>query len=796
MIQDFNLAQAYVTALTGSPDTVCDWRCIHDTRKDLPAHNHRGTLRDIWPTLIDYNARGYGIFVTINALGNQADEKGRIVCELSNVQYIRAHVVDLDNLLTAQDSYTRAVATYPQPHFAVQTSSQKYHLYWLVEPYVGNDYYTLIQRKLRQLYDGDRSVIDATRVLRVPGFYHLKGEPYLVTCWGIHNGARWNVAQIAATLEHVNVLDHVGMRSPLGDPQMAAPSIDWLRFALYLLNPNELDRSEWMSISAAFKQSGWTLADEITLLSIWQDWCAQYAKNDIGENLKLWHSFRETEVGWAAFERRTVVKAHMMHYGLQHTPKVTQGVAQVSEPVIGGDNSVGAVPTHPTYRPSVTQAQLDALPELLGGDECKLWFHDCYFISRSGEIFGPRGRYMNSTQFNGLYGGKHFIITANGKITDEPWKAALRSTVFTIPKVDHVRFLPDQIPFSIIKDRMGRAGLNTYIPINYDAVEGDVSLWLQHVEKILPVQRDREIFYSYLAHCVKYPGHKIPWAFLLQSAEGIGKTVFYEVMKHALGDMYVYTPKAQELVTSGSKFNAWMRGKLCIVVNEIKVDERRELIEILKPMITDTPVEVQAKGVDQEMEDNPANWLLFSNFKDAVPISKNGRRYCISFSPLQSLHDILAAGMDDAYFNKLWHWLKKQGGFQSVTHWLLNYPVACIDDGGLPVRAPHTSSYDEALRISRSPMQVAVEEAVEDNIVGFRGGYVSSLAVTRRMSNLGIKTPSGHSIRTLLESMGYHELGRALACYPSEDLTTRAIIYANNRALDLAGYGKAQGYEY
>ena len=786
MTQSFDLAQAYVTALTGDPHTIMDFRCIHDTNKAIPAHNHRGTLQQVWPTLVDYNARCYGIFTTVNAM----DGTGHA---LENVQFIRAHCVDIDNLLTAEDSYKRAVAAAPQPHFAVQSSPGKYHIYWLVEPYVSNEYFTLIQRKLRQVYDGDKSVIDAPRVLRVPGFYHLKAEPFLITCWGIHGGPRWAVQQIAETLENVNVIDHVGMRSPLGDPQMKAPSLEWLRFALHLLNPNELDRSEWMSISAAFKQAGWSLADENTLLSIWNEWCAQYEKNDVGENFKLWHSFRETEVGWAAFERRTAIKGHMMHYGLQNAPAVTQGVAQPREPVAGGGDSVGAVPTHPTS--TVTQKELDDLPELLSGAQCKKWFHECYFVSRTGEIFGPRGRYMNSTQFNGLYGGKHFIITGGGKATDEPWKAALRSTVYTIPKVDHVRFLPDQPPFAMIKDRMGRNGLNTYIPIKYDAVQGDVSLWTQHVEKILPAQKDREIFYSYLAHCIKYPGHKIPWAFLLQSAEGIGKTVFYEVMKHALGDMYVYTPKAQELVSSGSKFNAWMRGKLLIVVNEINVDERRDLIEILKPMITDTPVEVQAKGVDQEMEDNPGNWLMFSNFKGAVPISKNGRRYCISFSALQSLQDILAAGMDDAYFNKLWYWLKKGGGFQAVTHWLLHYPVGCIDDGGLPVRAPHTSSYEEALRISRSPMQIIIEEAIEDGLPGFIGGYISSAAVLNRVAAIGVKTPGTSSIKTLLETMGYHELGRGKKCYLTESLTNRSVIFANRPELSLDGYARAQGYE-
>lgn len=776
MTQSFEVAQAYITALTGHPDTVCDWRCINDKDKGVAAHNHRGTLREVFPTLQQYNQGGWGVFVNINAM----DGNGR---ELINVHSCRTHVVDLDDPLTSAAEYQRAITAYPQPHIAVQSSPGKFHIYWFCEPYVGNEFYQLHQRKLAQLYNGDKSIIDPTRVLRVPGFYHLKGEPFLTTFWYLNNGARWTSQQIADSLAHVNVLNHNALRAPLGDPDMKAPSLDWLKFALNLpqLNPNELDRQEWLSISAAFKQAGWLLADEQTLLGIWQAWCATYSKNDVAENIKLWNSIRDTEVGWDTFKRRTTVNAYMMHHSIENAPTSNGTVAQRTEQGVTAPVA-GSSPARPTFDSDV-----------LSAEDCAIYFDGCVRVTRTGEIFSPRGRYMNSTQFNMLYGGKHFIITAAGKTTDEPWKAATRSTVLTLPEVDHVRFLPMEKSLSIIYDGMNRPGLNTYIPVHSEAKQGDVSLWIQHVEKILPNEKDRDILFSYMAHCVKYPGHKIPWAVLLQGAEGIGKTVFYEIMKYSLGSMYIYRPKAPELVSSGSKFNAWMRGKLCIVVDEIKIDERRELIEILKPMITDEQIEVQAKGVDQDMEDNVANWIFFSNYKDAIPINKNGRRYSVFFSALQTALDIERAGMTDEYFTRLFDWLKKEGGYQAVNYWLKNYP---IERGALPVRAPRTSSHAEALRISRSPMQVVIEEAIQDNLQGFRGGYVSNLMVIKRVTATGIKPPASHSIRVLLESMGYSELGRANQCYMHEDMLARPIIYVNNHDLTLDGYPTAQGYQF
>lgn len=287
-----NQTESYIAALTGSVDTVMDWRCIDDRNKGTIAHNMRGTIAQMQATLQQYNSQGWGVFVCINEL----DGQGR---ELVNIKAIRTHVADLDNTLTSQDSLQRAINSPLPPHFMVQTSLGKYHLYWLTEPYTGNDFYTAQQRKLVQLYEGDESVVDATRVLRVPGFYHCKREPQLVTCQGLHNGPRYTAQQIEAGLLHVNVIaGYGGTRKELGDPKLAAPDWNTLLQALWLLDPNQLNRTEWLSISAAFKQAGWNLVDEETLKTAWSQWCAQYAGNDpIGENKKLWDSLRDTQVG-------------------------------------------------------------------------------------------------------------------------------------------------------------------------------------------------------------------------------------------------------------------------------------------------------------------------------------------------------------------------------------------------------------------------------------------------------------------------------------------------------------------
>lgn len=775
-MQDYNQTAAYIEALAG-PNAAIWWRCIHDTDKGRPAHKYYGTLIALWETLCQYNNNGYGIFANINAFAETARDH-----ELKDVWFIRTQVIDLDNLLTAPQSYELATAFNPPPTFAVQSSPGKFHVYWNVEPYQGNERYNTLQRKLRQLFNGDKAVIDPTRVLRVPGFYHLKNprQPHMVTCWSLPGyGQRTTVEALEQATASVNVIDGgVGGRHELGDPELAAPSLEWLQFGLSLIDPNNLDRGEWISTTAAFKQAGWSLTDEQTLFDIWSTWCNRYDGNDPSENSKNWQSIRNSEIGWASFKRRAPALKAYMDFGFKETGAAP--VQPVSAPV----------PDMPHMQQAAPQERTD-WPAILSEYDCKEYFHNCIFIEREGKILTPKGRFMNSTQFNGAYGGKLFVIDVNGKTTNEPWAAATRSTLWTIPKVDHVRFLPDKPQFSIIEDQLGRKGINTYIPIRLNAKPGDVSLYLRHMELMLPSISDRQIIDTYLAHNVQYPGFKIPWAPMIQSAEGVGKQILQRIIEALLGEMYTYSPKADDLTNSGSTFNAWMRGKLMIVVNEIKVDDRRELIETLKPMISDRRIEVQSKGVDQDMEDNPANWFFFSNWKNAIPVNQNGRRYAIFYSAVQNKNDLIARGMDDEYFRVMFEWLEN-GGIEAIVNYYLTYP---IQRGKIPMRAPETSCQAEVMKVSRGPLEIAMHNAIEDQLPGFKGGYVSVLGVVARCKTIGIRQPSHLSIQAILENMGYVELGRAARCYGQESHFERSTIYGCVPGLPLAGFGRAQGYE-
>lgn len=780
MTQPYDLAAAFVTALGCDPmSTPLDLRALHDTDKSLPGHAQRGTLQAMWQWIVGYNEQGYGIFMTPAAL----DGQGR---SLENVSVIRAHYVDLDNV-SAQQNYEAAARHTPPPSFAVLSSPGKFHIYWALQHHVADtERFSGTQRRLRQLFDGDRAVIDAARVMRLPGTFNSKptalsasgGAPHLVTCHALGGyGVPLTVDQLEASVAHVTVIDGgAGERHALGDPALAAPSLGWLKRAMDLVDPNELDRGEWIAFTAGVKQAGWTLAAEPELFAMWSDWCKRYDRNDDGENRKQWDSLRQTELGWPSLVRRVPSLKAAISFG-------EAGANPIPSP------NAPSAPPMPVSEP----APLDCSGEFLTHLECEQYFKGCVFIGSMGKIMLPNGKFYNQTSFKGAYGGKKFIITQDGKTTDDAWKAATNSTLWSIPKVDHLRFLPDREPSEIITDVLGRRGVNTYVKPNIEMTPGDVTPFINHLSAIIPDAGDLRILLDWMAAVVQFPGFKIPWAPVIQSAEGIGKGVIKHAMEYAVGPPYVHFPDAQQLADSGGKFNAWMRGKVFILADEIKVDEKRHLVEVLKPLISEERIEVQGKGIDQEMEDTCAKWGFFTNYKDAVPVSRNGRRYAIFYSPIQTLDDLLARGMGDDYMKPLFNWLKADGK-KHVAHWLHNYP---IDRDSIPMRAPQTTSWAEAVSISRSPVERAIVEAIEGGVAGFKGGWVSEIAAMKHMRERQVVRGNlpPHAVRSVLEGMGYREVGRQIRPYFQEDVAVCGVLYSQSGAADVARYGTDQGYE-
>lgn len=364
--------------------------------------------------------------------------------------------------------------------------------------------------------------------------------------------------------------------------------------------------------------------------------------------------------------------------------------------------------------------------QYLGAQQQADYFKGCVYIQENHRVFVPSGVMLKAEQFNATYGGYNFQFDDGGKQTKKAFEAFTESQIVRYPKAQTMCFKPDLPPGALIKQD-GQVKVNIYVPVTTCRINGDPSPFLNHLKRVLPDETDQTILLSYMAACVQYKGVKFQWAPLLQGVEGNGKTFFTRCVAAAIGEKYVHFPPAAEL---GEKFNAWLFDKLFIGVEDIFVpDQKREVFEILKTMITNNRLAKRAMQTDQTMHDVCCNFIFNSNHKDSIRKTKNDRRFSVFYSAQQHADDLIRDGMTGDYFPNLYDWLRAEG-YAIVTDFLYKFQIPeQYNPATVCHRAPRTSTTDEAVEASLGGIEQEILEAIDEGRPGFAGGWISSMAL-------------------------------------------------------------------
>jgi putative DNA primase/helicase len=162
---DINQAQRFLTLLAG--DEPLTFQTFDDggTKNPKLARILHGNLEEHATTLSALNAQGAGVFVMVNC----GDGLGR---KAANVTGIRALCVELDGA-----PLEPVLAAGVEPHLTIESSTGRYHAYWLVSE-CAIEQFTQLQAALAAKFNSDPKVKDLPRVMRLPGFWHQKAEPY------------------------------------------------------------------------------------------------------------------------------------------------------------------------------------------------------------------------------------------------------------------------------------------------------------------------------------------------------------------------------------------------------------------------------------------------------------------------------------------------------------------------------------------------------------------------------------------------------------------------------------------
>lgn len=218
---------------------------------------------------------------------------------------------------------------------------------------------------------------------------------------------------------------------------------------------------------------------------------------------------------------------------------------------------------------------------------------------------------------------------------------------------------------------------------------GDCQLFIDHVRE--NICSNDETLFSYLmgwmATAVQHPARPGEVAVVMRGGRGTGKSVFAKVFGNLFGRHFLHVSNPAHLV---GNFNSHLRDVIVLFADEAFYAGDRKHASILKTLITEDTITIEAKGVDAEASPNYIHLLMASNDMHVIPAGGDERRFIVL--------DVGKAHQQDS---KYFHAIMKQmeeGGYEALLHMLLTYNLE-----GYQVRnVPQTDALVEQKLLSLS----------------------------------------------------------------------------------------------
>ncbi len=175
MNHDKNAAKAYIGQLTGNENSVVTFQTFWDSKTDKEEFAKKmksngkkpydpkakiivGKIDDLWDQLRARNEGGAGVFAAINEMmGNARNNQ--------SVTKIRTLAADNDG---------DGIEVEAQECSFTVISKRGNHSYWNLQENLKPEEFKKYQRRIAERLGTDKSISDCARVLRVPGFFHMK----------------------------------------------------------------------------------------------------------------------------------------------------------------------------------------------------------------------------------------------------------------------------------------------------------------------------------------------------------------------------------------------------------------------------------------------------------------------------------------------------------------------------------------------------------------------------------------------------------------------------------------------
>lgn len=226
-----------------------------------------------------------------------------------------------------------------------------------------------------------------------------------------------------------------------------------------------------------------------------------------------------------------------------------------------------------------------------------------------------------------------------------------------------------------------------------DAKPGDGHLaFLDHVRTNL-CGGDSDLFdyvLNWSARMLQQPDTPGEVALVIRGKKGSGKGFFFRALSSLLGQHAMQVTNAKYLV---GDFNAHLRDCVFLFADEAFFAGDKKHESILKGLVTEPTITVEAKGVDAESAPNFLHVGMASNEDWVVPASADERRYLVLEAGTGKAQNI-------SYFKEMQRQLDS-GGKENLLYYLLRRDLADFEVRNVP----QTSALREQKTLSQRPDQ-------------------------------------------------------------------------------------------
>ncbi len=638
-------AEQFIAALTGSADTSVTFQTFDDQKerkdKSLARWMH-GTLSEHWRSLVSLNGRGAGVFIMVN----DGDGKGR---REENVRALRALFGDDDSgTLTPQ-------ALELTPTMLVQ-SKRGLQPYWRLQDGEPLHAFTAAQDAVARALNTDPAVKDLPRVMRLPGFLHLKDpeQPFLVRV--VQTGGRRDFS-IEEVLEGVGT----ALQPPASPLGKVIPIVSHTAVEAQRATAIAKARRYLAGVPPAVQyQQGDDLLYRI---------CA-YLKRDCGltddqalEVLQDWN--RACSPPWPESDLRTKL-SNAERYGRngrgddaqKQAREIAERYVFVKEQNVYVCKASGAI----MKREALNSAHA---ADVVAGGFC-IWTTD----DSGGQI---KKRFQKASAFIDLH----------------------------VQQADDLGWWPGK---GQIYEQRGRTLINVFRPLKTPPRDSaKPTIWLDHVEWLIPNADERTHLLDVLAYNVQHLDGKVNHALVIGGKTRTGKDLMLKPIAKWSESCW-NNVKSEDL---GGQFTAYLHGTKFLCVQEardLSFEHGFNRYNAFKTIIAAPPddITINQKFLRPYTLPNLVQVIFLTNYENGVYFEdKSDGRYHVIWSSVTP--------KDADYYARLGAYVEEH--YMDVVGWLARRDLSRFHPKAQP---PHTTAREEMHTATRGGAELALVEAGED----------------------------------------------------------------------------------